>query len=146
MIKVIVANGVVVECELSELAEVIRTVTVTEQDPEPAPVPEKPRKNATTLAATFKGWNIGDQISSKNLWYGSGKIFVEDREWDTGFVGFMAFLRSRNPERGATREELWDLFRFMPWTHSTFKQLLSLLRHEHGWVYENEDRVYIATK
>ena len=146
MIKVIVANSVVVECELNELADVIRTVTAPAPEPVPAKSPEKFKKTVPNMIATFKGWNIADQVPHKNLWYGEGTIWVDDQEWSTGFVGFMSFLRARNPERGATREELWDLFRFMPWTHSTFRQLLSILRHEHGWVYENEDRVYIATK
>lgn len=101
---------------------------------------------SSAMVAAFEDWNILDQAGDRKLWFGTGTIFVDGQTYPTGFLGFMTFLRSRNPGRGATKTELWQLFQYMPWGCSTFATNLCILRHEHGWVYENEDRVYIATK
>lgn len=98
------------------------------------------------MVAAFEDWNILDQIQDRKLWFGTGTIFVDAQTYPTGFLGFMTFLRTRNPGRGATKIELWQLFQYMPWGCSTFSTYLCILRHEHGWQYDGEDRVYIATK
>lgn len=166
MIRVILA-GVSIECELSDLSGVMATVNPPKV-PEPTVTsvidqriaamglgpkvaePVKPTKiegvKVHTVAEVFADWNIGDMIGGKERrsWYGHGLVKVDGGTSTAGFLGFLTFLRNRNPGRKATRAQLWEVFRFMPWTESTFIQSLCVAKHYTGWTYT--DGVYVASK
>ena len=163
MIRVILANATV-ECELTDLSAVMATINpgklverklVEPVSAEPVKVPEPVGKvvevKIRTCAEVFHAWNISDMASDKvrRQWYGCGAVKVYDNCWiPSGFLSFLGFLQSRNPGRAATQAQLWELFRFMPWTESTFVQNMCTARHRHGWTYANVNGsgVYIANK
>lgn len=159
MIRVILANASI-ECELSDLSSVMATINPPKV-PEPVSVPvvepvkvaETPVKTpkidgvkVLTCTSVFADWKISDQLTpgSRRNWYGGGLVKVDGGTCTAGFLGFLTFLRNRNPGRKATRAQMWEVFRFMPWTESTFTQMLCMARHYHGWTFA--DGVYTANK